>query len=351
MQVSVARVQVQPVPLMAVGTSVLFTLGKVSTTVTVPTVGPKPTLLTVIVYCAPVWPRVNVPLWVLVMARSGANTSIEAVAVLPEPALLEVTVPVVFTLCPPLVPTTFTEKVQEPPAAIVPPERLTTEKPETVPVVIVPAPHDPVRPFGFATARPAGSVSPNPTPVSATVALGLVIVKLSVVVPFRGMLAAPNALAIEGGPITVMLAVLLVAPAPLSVDEIGPVVLFCTPAAMPVTFRLMVHEALAASEPPARLIEPDPAAAVIVPLQVVASPFGVATCSPAGSVSLNAMPVRPSDVFGLLSVKVSDVFAPTRMLAAPKALVMVGGVATVKLAEAVLPVPPFVEVTLPVVLV
>ena len=51
------------------------------------------------------------------------------------------------------------------------------------------------------------------------------------------MLAAPNAFAMLGGPITVMLAVLLVAPAPLSVDEIGPVVLFCTPAAMPVTFR------------------------------------------------------------------------------------------------------------------
>ena len=77
----------------------------------------------------------------------------------------------------------------------------------------------------------------------------------------------------------------------------------------------------------------------------------MATCSPAGSVSLKAMPVSASDVFGLLSVKVNEVFAPTRMLDAPKALVIVGGVATVKLAEAVLPVPPLVEVTLPVVLV
>ena len=165
------------------------------------------------------------------------------------------------------------------------------------------------------------------------------------------MLAAPNAFAMLGGPITVMLAVLLVAPAPLSVDEIGPVVLFCTPAAMPVTFRLMVHEAFAVSDAPVRLIEPEPAAAVTVPLQVVASPLGVATCNPAGSVSLNAMPVSPSDVFGLLSVKVNEVLAPTKMLDAPKALVIVGGVATVKLAEAVLPVPPFVEVTFPVVLV
>src|SRR6476659_10911904 len=50
-------------------------------------------------------------------------------------------------------------------------------------------------------------------------------------------------------------------------------------------------------------------------------------------------------------VKVSDVVPFSGMLAAPKALVIDGGEATVRLAEAVLPVPPFVEVTLPVVLV
>jgi hypothetical protein len=350
-QVSVASVQVQPVPLKAVGTGGFTTAGKVSTTVTVPTVGPKPTLLTVIVQTAPVWPRVNVPLCVLVMARSGASMSIVAVAWLPDPPSLEVTVPVVLILCPPLVPTTFTEKVQEPPPAIVPPERLITEKPETVPVVIVPAPHDPVSPFGVATVRPAGSVSPNPTPLSDTVAFGLVMVKLSVVVAFRLMLAAPNAFAMLGGPITVILAVLLVAPAPLSVDDMGPVVLFCTPAAMPFTFKLMVQEAFAASVALVRLIEPDAAAAVTVPLQVVANPLGVAIWSPAGNVSLKATPVSPIVVFGLFSVKVSDVFAFSRMLAAPKALVIVGGVATVKLAEAVLPVPPLVELTLPVVFV
>src|SRR5262249_57737779 len=109
---------------------------------------------------------------------------------------------------------------------MVPPERLTTEAPETVPVVIVPAPQDPVRPFGVATIRPAGRVSPNATPVRATVALGLVMVKVMLVVPFSGMLAAPNAFAMLGGPITVIDAVLLVAPGPLSFEEIGPVVLF-----------------------------------------------------------------------------------------------------------------------------
>ena len=50
-------------------------------------------------------------------------------------------------------------------------------------------------------------------------------------------------------------------------------------------------------------------------------------------------------------LKVSDVLALIKMLAAPKALVMVGAVATVRFAVAVLPVPPLVEVTAPVVLV
>src|SRR6476661_2587525 len=150
------------------------------------------------------------------------------------------------------------------------------------------------------------------------------------------MLAAPNALAMLGGPITVMLAVLLVAPAPVSFDEIGPVVLFCTPACMPVTLRLMV---------------PDPAAAVVVPPQVLERPFGVATARPAGRVSENATPVSARLVFGLLMLKVNDVLAFSRMLAAPKALVIVGGVPTVRFAVAVLPVPPLVEVTLPVVFV
>src|SRR6185437_2792889 len=165
------------------------------------------------------------------------------------------------------------------------------------------------------------------------------------------MLGAPNCFAMPGGPITVMLAVLLVAPGPVSFAEIAPVVLFCTPACTPVTFRLMVHEPFAASDPPLRLMEPEPAAAVVVPPQVLLSPFGVATTRPAGSVSLKATPVSARLVFGLAMLKVSEVLAFSRMLAAPKAFVIVGGWPTVRLALAVLPVPPLVEVTLPVVLV
>src|SRR5262249_9788922 len=63
------------------------------------------------------------------------------------------------------------------------------------------------------------------------------------------------------------------------------------------------------------------------------------------------MPFNVTFVFGLLMLNVSDVVPFSGMLAAPKALLIDGGLATVKLAVAVLPVPPLVEVTAPVVLV
>src|SRR5205823_12521573 len=134
----------------------------------------------------------------------------------------------------------------------------------------------------------AGNVSPNATPVSATVALGLVMVKLSVVVAFRLMEAAPKAFAIAGGPITVIDAVLLVAPEPLSVDEIGPVVLFCTPACTPVTFSVMVQLEDEPMATPDMLIVEEPAVAVVAATHdaVPVKPFGVATTRPAGKVSV-----------------------------------------------------------------
>ena len=89
------------------------------------------------------------------------------------------------------------------------------------------------------------------------------MVKLNEVAPFSGMLAAPNRLDIVGGDTTVTLA-LEVFPVPPS-TEVTWTLLFCSPAAVPVTFTETVHEALTASVPPARLTEPDPATAVTVP--------------------------------------------------------------------------------------
>src|SRR5215470_3582224 len=151
----------------------------------------------------------------------------------------------------------------------------------------------------LATVKPVGSVSVNARPVSETVfAAGLVIVNVSEVVAFNAMLEGWNTLAIDGGATTLMLAE-AVPPVPPSVELTFPVVLFCSPAAVPVTFTEKVQELLAARVAPDRLITFVPAVAVIVPPpQEPVRPFGVETTRPAGSVSLKAMPL--SEVVVLL---------------------------------------------------
>ena len=78
--------------------------------------------------------------------------------------------------------------------------------------------------MGVATVIPAGSVSVKATPVSELPAFGLVMVKLKLVVPFSGMVAAPKDLAMLGGAIAVRLAE-AVFPVPPLVEETAPVVL------------------------------------------------------------------------------------------------------------------------------
>src|SRR5262245_25034384 len=105
-------------------------------------------------------------------------TLVVAFDVLPVPASVEDTVTELF-FAPAVVPVTSTLKVQEAPAASVAPARLTLDEPAVA--VIVPPPQLPTRPFGVATTRPAGRLSVNATPVKATVVLGLVTSKVSVV--------------------------------------------------------------------------------------------------------------------------------------------------------------------------
>jgi hypothetical protein len=107
-----------------------------------------------------------------------------------------------------------------------------------------------------------------------------------------------------------------------------------------------VHEALAASAAPDKTITLVPCVAVIVPPpHDPVCPLGVVITRPAGSVSVNATPERSCVVFGLLIVKLNDVEPFSGILAAPNALLIVGGAATVMLAFDVLPVPPLVDVT------
>jgi hypothetical protein len=108
------------------------------------------------------------------------------------------------------------------------------------------------------------------------------------------------------------------------------------------------HWPLAAIVAPASAM-PVGAVVVSVPPQIEVDAVG--TVRPLGKVSVNATPVSATVVFGLVSVKVSEVVPLSAIVAAPNALLMLGGAATVRLALAVLPVPPSFELTALVVLV
>jgi len=162
-------------------------------------------------------------------------------------------------------------------------------------------------------------------------------VKLKLVEPFSGTLAAPNALMITGGPTTVMLA-FDVLPVPPLVD-VTCTLLFFTPVVVPVIFNETVQEAPGARLAPLRLVEEDPATAVAVPLHVEFRFDGVATTNPAGKLSVKAIPLNVKFASGLVTVKVRLVVPFSGTVVAPNALRMVGGFITVRFAEAVFPLP------------
>jgi hypothetical protein len=67
-------------------------------------------------------------------------------------------------------------------------------------------------------------------------------------------------------------------------------------------------------------------------------------------VSVKATPVRAVPAFGFVIAKVSVLTPPTAIGFGENAFAMLGGETTVNVSVPVLPVPPLVEVTLPVVL-
>src|SRR5690242_5829453 len=96
------------------------------------------------------------------------------------------------------------------------------------------------------------------------------------------------------------------------VESIAEVVLFFTPAVVPVTLTAKVHDPLEATAPPLNEMVPEPAVAVIVPPpQLPDSPLGVAATRPAGSASVNDTPVSVVPALGLVTVKVRVVVPPT----------------------------------------
>ena len=201
---------------------------------------------------------------------------------------------------------------------------------------------------GFATTNPAGSASLNEIPVAPAVALVFITVNVMVATPFSGMLATLKAFVTVGGPTTVTLA-LEVLPVPPSV-EVTWTLLFLMPPVVPVTATENMQLEEETSDAPDRLTLPAPAFAVMVPPPQLPVMLGVAaTTRPEGRVSVNATPLRVTFVFGLAMVKASVVLAPAAIWVGLKLLVICGAAATVRLAVAALPVPPLVELTVPVV--
>ena len=262
---------------------------------------------------------VTVIVWLAWFTVKGA-----VLLVVPGPLSVAVMGPVVLVTGPVAVAVTFTEMAHEPEAAMVPALRLTVPVPAVA--VVVPL-HVLLRPFDVETTRPEGSKSEKAMPLRLIV-FGLLMVKLRLVLALNAIGVVPNALVMVGGLATVMIAE-AVLPVPPFVEVTAPVVLFFTPEVVPVTFTMNLQMVPAATVPPLRLTLPLPAVAVVVPPHVLLSPFGVATTSPPGNVSVKATPFSAT-VFaaGLVMVNVKLVVPFTAIVAAPNALLMLGGVTT-----------------------
>lgn len=264
---------------------------------------------------------------VVVADAAGAFTVMVAVAVPPLPASLEVIADVVLTFVPVLVPATFIENVQEPLAAMVAPVRLALLPPAVA--VMVPPPQDPERPLGVATTRPAGRASVNPTPVTLVELLGLVMVKLSDVVPPTAIEDAPNVLAIVGAAsaFTWMLAD-AGPPGPASVEVTVEVVLTKRPAVGPRTRTVMLQDWPAASTLDVLEKVPVPGLMLKIPPPVAkvlhVPPVCVTRVRPAGIVSLNATLVS-GVTLGLVTVTVMIERPPTSIVDGLKLLEIVAG--------------------------
>ena len=205
---------------------------------------------------------------------------------------------------------TFTVTAHELLAAIVPPVNETVPDPAVaagVPLQVL------LNPLGVATTRLVGKLSVNPTPVSPTVADGLVMVIVIVLVPPTEIVVGLNTLVVVGGATTVIVSV-AVPPVPPSVELTVLVVLTCAPALMPVMLTENVQDDPAPGEavsvPPDKLtVEGDPGGllivAVMVPLPQEPVTVVEASFNPPGKLSVNATPLKALVVLGLVTVKLN----------------------------------------------
>lgn len=136
-----------------------------------------------------------------------------------------------------------------------------------------------------------------------------------------------------------------VLPVPPFVEVTAPLVLGYVPPPA-VTLTVTVQELFAVMVPPANVTEVD--VLLKVPPQVVVG--ALATVRPVGNESVNPTPVSENTLFGFVIVKVKvGAGSPTVIELGENDLIMDGGAITFRVADAVLPVPPLVEVTAPLV--
>ena len=118
-----------------------------------------------------------------------------------------------------------------------------------------------------------------------------------------------------------------------------------------VTATLKLQDAPGARVAPLMLILPAPGGAVIdPPLQLPVSPLGVEITNPVARVLENETPVNATTWFGFITLNVKGRLAPFGIAAAENVSMIVGGCATMIVAEAVVPVPPSVDAIAPVTL-
>jgi hypothetical protein len=206
--------------------------------------------------------------------------------------------------------------------------------------------------LGVCTTSPEGNVSEIVTPVRVTVSGFVMVIVMTELVPVP-MAVGAKVLAIVGGLLTGRVAV-ATKPEPPFVELTLPVVFVAMPAVLSVTLAVMVQFELAPEgmDPPLRLKLEEPIVAVVkVPPQVVAP--AVDNVIPDGSVSVTPTPVRATELAAGLVMVMVIVDVPFNGMPAalePNPLVIVGGATTVRVALAVVPAPPLVELTAPVVL-
>jgi len=143
-----------------------------------------------------------------------------------------------------------------------------------------------------------------------------------------------------------------VAPVPPFVDVTGVVVLSNVPAIVGVILTLTVQVAEMVPLLNVNAISPAVGANVGEPHPAEAVAFGgFATCRPEGRLSENDTPVSATGLpAGAVSTNVAVLVLPTDAVIGAKDLLITGGEITARVADAVLPLPPFVDVTAPLVL-